>query len=280
MYKILTMPSSIEEIEKIKDIVDGFIIGIENMCVNTNMCIKTIEILKKIDNEIFISINKNMHNSDLKKIEKILDELDNFNIKGVLYYDIAVLNIYKKKKHNYDLVWSMEHATTNYSGINYWNSLGVNYAYISSDISKEEIDLIIEKSKSKLMITMFGYLPMFVSKRHIVKNYLEYFDLKDDSKVNYIEKEDNVYPIIDNNLGTVVYSSHILNGIKEVVDLNIDYVVLNSFDIDLDKFIKVIDYFKCVNKDNVLEYDKNIKKLFNNIDEGFLDKKTIYRVKK
>lgn len=280
MYKILTMPSSIEEIEKTQNIVDGFIIGLENMCVNTNMCIKTLDILKNIDKEIFINLNKNMHNSDLETIEKILNELDEFNIKGVLYYDIAVLNIYKKKKHNFDLVWSMEHASTNYNTINYWNSFGVNYAYISSDISKEEIDLIIKKSKSKLMITMFGYLPMFVSKRHIVKNYLEYFNLSDSSKINYIEKEDDIYPIIDNHVGTQVYSSNILNGIKEVVNLDIDYIVLNSFNIDLDKFIKVINYFKNVTHENALEYDNNIKKLFSNIDDGFLDRRTIYKVKK
>lgn len=280
MYKILTIPSSIEEIEKTKNVVDGFIIGIENMCVNTNMYINDLSILRKIDKEIFISINKNMHNSDLKQLEEILDELDNYNIKGILYYDISVLNIYKKKKHKYDLVWYQEHATTNYAGVNYWNSFGVNYTYISSDISKEEINLIIKKSKSKLMVTMFGYLPMFVSKRHIVKNYLEYFNLKDNSKINYIEKEDNSYPIIDNNLGTVVYSSNILNGINEVVDMDIDYIVLNSFGIELDKFIKVIKYFKDVTKENLEEYHENINKMFSNINEGFLDKKTIYRVKK
>ena len=251
MSKLLTIPSSMEEIEKTKNIVDGFIIGIENLSVNTNMCISDLNDLKKINKDIFISINKNMHNSDLKKIEEILDELDNLNIKGVLYYDIAVLSLYKKKKHKYELVWYQEHATTNYDTINYWNSFGVNYAYISSDISMEEINLITKKSKSKLMITMFGYLPMFVSKRHIVKNYLDYFNLKDNSKLNYIEKENNIYPIIDKKEGTIVYSSNILNGIKEVVNLNVDYIVLNSFDINLDKFITIIKYFKNVTKENV-----------------------------
>ncbi len=280
MSKLLTIPSSMEEIEKTKNIVDGFIIGIENLSVNTNMCISDLNDLKKINKDIFISINKNMHNSDLKKIEEILDELDNLNIKGVLYYDIAVLSLYKKKKHKYELVWYQEHATTNYDTINYWNSFGVNYAYISSDISMEEINLITKKSKSKLMITMFGYLPMFVSKRHIVKNYLDYFNLKDNSKLNYIEKENNIYPIIDKKEGTIVYSSNILNGIKEVVNLNVDYIVLNSFDINLDKFITIIKYFKNVTKENVKEYNENINKKFTNIDEGFLNKKTIYKVKK
>ena len=55
---------------------------------------------------------------------------------------------------------------------------------------------------------------MFVSKRHLIKNYLEYFHLSDNSKINYIEKEDKIYPIIDDNISTSVYSNNILNGIK------------------------------------------------------------------
>ena len=95
--------------------------------------------------------------------------------------------------------------------INYWNSKGSKYAYISSDITEEEIIKIIENSKSKLLVTLFGHLPMFVSKRHIVKNYLEYFKLEDKSSLNYIEKENKIYPIIDNFVGTQVYSNNILN---------------------------------------------------------------------
>lgn len=284
MSKILTIPISLNEIEKTKSIVDGFIIGIKDMCVNTNMCI-TLDELESIKNiidnkEIFISLNKNMHNSDLDNIKKILLELNNYNIKGVLYYDIAVLNIYKSLDLNYDLVLSLEHSATNYNTINYWNSFGVNYTYLSSDITEEEIITISQNCKSKLMVNVFGYLPMFVSKRHIVKNYLDYFKLEDNSSVNYIEKENKVYPIIDNNIGTVCYSNNILNGIKSYININVEYIVLNSFDIELDKFINIINMFKTVNENNVLEYNEKINSSFSNIDNGFFNTKTIYRVKK
>ena len=110
-----------------------------------------------------------------EKVKKILIELDNYKIKGVLYYDVAVLNIYRSLKLKYDLVWGCEHYATNYNTINYWHSFGVNYAYLSSDITLQEIIDITKNTKSKLMVNLFGYLPMFVSKRHIVKNYLNYF---------------------------------------------------------------------------------------------------------
>ena len=71
-----------------------------------------------------------------------------------------------------------------------------------------------------------------------------------------------------------------INGIKSYINIDVDYVVLNSFNIELNKFKDVINYFKNVNKDNIDEYDKQINNMFENIDSGFLEKKTIYRVKK
>ena len=283
MSKILTIPSSFNEIEKTKDLVAGFIIGIKNMCVNTNFSIDITELdlLNTINNkDIFICLNKNMHNSDLDIVRNVLIELNNYNIKGVLYYDVGILNIYNSLDLNYDLVWAQEHLSTNYNTINYWNYFGVNYAYLSSDITEEEIIKICENSKCKLMVNVFGYLPMFVSKRHIVKNYLEYFNLEDNSNINYIYKEDKVYPIIDNNIGTQVYSNNILNGIKTSLKIDVDYIVLNSFNIELDKFISVIDMFKNVNSTNIEEYNEKLNNMFTNIDNGFLNTKTIYKVKK
>ena len=283
MSKILTIPNSLNEINKTSNLVDGFIIGIKDMSVNVNFYIdiQNLEILNIISNkDIFIALNKNMNNSDIKLVEDILKKINNYNIKGVLFYDVGVLNIYRRLNLNYDLVWAEEHATTNYNTINYFNSFNIKYTYISSDITLDEIKSIRSNTNSLLMVNLFGYLPMFVSKRHIVKNYLKYFNLKDNSKINYIEKESKTYPIIDNNIGTMVYSNNILNGIKACLDVDLEYIILNSFDIEIEKFIKVLKMFKSVNKSNVNEYYNKINNMFDNVDCGFLNTKTIYRVKR
>lgn len=283
MSKIITIPSSMNEIKKTKDITDGFIIGIKGLSTNVNFYIEYdhLDILSKLcDKDIFIALNKNMHNDDLERVKKVLIELDNYKIKGVLYYDVAVLNIYRSLKLKYDLVWGCEHYATNYNTINYWHSFGVNYTYLSSDITLSEIIDITHNTNSKLMVNLFGYLPMFVSKRHIVKNYLNYFNLRDESDTNYMEKEGHIYPIIDDDIGTRVYSSNILNGIKSAPLLDVDYIVLNSFDIDIENFVIVINLFKDVNEFNALEFEEKINSMFTNTNRGFLDTKTIYRVKK
>ena len=50
---------------------------------------------------------------------------------------------------------------------------------------------IKENSKVKTFVNVFGYIPMFASRRHLVNNYLKTFDLTDNSDINYISKEGN-----------------------------------------------------------------------------------------
>ena len=124
---------------------------------------------------------------------------------------------------------------------------------------------------------------MFTSKRPLVKNYLESFKLEDDSKINYLEKENNIYPITYTDV-TTVYSSKILNLVREYplfIEKKIDYLVLNSFNIDNEKFKKILILFNKTNENNSKEnFDKINMLLDYKIDTGFLYKETVYKVKK
>jgi putative protease len=254
------MPSSIEQINEIMDSIDGVIVGLDKLCINMpvnfnkKQIFEIIDICNQNNKEIFISLNKNMFNSDLAYLKEILLELDKEEINGIMHYDIAIVNIKEELSLKTALVWNQEHLTTNYLTSNYWYDFGAKYTYLSSEITIDEINEIKEKASAKLMVTLFGYLPMFVSRRHLVKNYLDTFDLKDDSKINILEKEGNKYQIIDSEDGTVAYSSHILNGITEVLNTKVDYMVLNSFSIEDEKFKEVVYMFKTVSTDNVNDY--------------------------
>ncbi len=283
--KLLVMPSSIKQIKNLNDNIDGVIVGLNGLCINMPVNYTKEEIFEIIDicienkKEIFISLNKNMFNSDLDYLKEILIELDKREITGIMYYDIAIVNIKEELKLKTSLVWNQEHLTTNYLTSNYWYDFGAKYTYLSSEITIDEINEISDKVSSKIMINLFGYLPMFVSRRHLVKNYLDTFNLTDNSKINYIEKEGNKYQIIDTNDGTVAYSAHVLNGITEVLNTKADYMVLNSFSIDDDKFKEIVYMFKTVNKDNQDKYKEKIDSMFKT-NLGFLYKETIYKVKK
>lgn len=282
--KLLIMPSSIEQVNNTLTLIDGIIVGLDKLCINMpnnfnySEIKELIKLCKDNNKEIFVSLNKNIHNSELEYLKKIMIDLDNYDINGLLYYDIALVNIKKVLNLKTPLVWNQEHLTTNYLTSNYWYDHGAIYTYLSSEITLDEVNEIANNCKALTMITMFGYLPMFVSRRHLVKNYLDTFNINDKSKINYIEKESKRYQIIDNDEGTIAYSSSILNGIDDILNIKTDYIVLNSFSIDSDLFVNVVDMFKNANSYNIKEYKERIDSILNT-DTGFLHQETIYKVK-
>lgn len=277
MSKKIIILDKIENIEEYSKICDGFIVGLKDLSVNlpNSFTLEELDIILKSNKEIFLSINKNMHNNDLKLLRETFDNLKEKNISGIIYYDIALVNI--NKEYNYNLIWSQEHMTTNYNTINYWYNHNVKSCYISSELSKEEIKDIRNNTKSKIFMNVFGYIPMFTSKRPLVKNYLEKFNLKDNSKINYMEKEGKLYPIVDSNL-TTVYSSKILNLSNDYNEIqNIDYLVFNPFNIETNKFIECVKLFN--ENDNMNNFQKINMILDYNTDTGFMYKETIYKVR-
>ena len=278
---ILIMPDNINQIEDNSKYYDGVILSIDKFSVNSRYTLSINEIKEIIkiipDKEVFISINKNIENNELDELESILLGLNDLNIKGVLYSDVALVTY--KDKLNYDLVWAQEHLVTNYETINYWHDLGVNYAYLSSDLNINEISIITKNTDVKLMTNIFGYQSMFVSKRHIVKNYLNNFNIKDNSKIKKKKKEGKTYPIIDSNY-TYVFANNIFNGIKEYYNMDVEYYVVNGFLIDNEKLAKVLTIIGNITKENVEDSSLQVMDIFTNIDTGFLYKDVVSKVKK
>ena len=285
MPKIMVAPNKFTDIDRIIEGADAIVVGIESLSVNF-LEIKVSDIpqlTEKVHSKskkIFISINKNMHNHNLSEVEEILKKCEELLVDGIFYCDVAILNIHNRLSLNIPLVWSAEHLATNYNTINYWVRNGAKYAFLSNEITLDEIKEIKNNTSIPLIAQAFGYIPMYVSKRHAIDNYLKHFNLSTDSKEFYIFKEEKKYPILERYDNTEIYSYFILNAIDEYADSNIDYLLLNGFKIDIDIFIKVIDMFKTVTKENSVEYKESIDRMFDSTGLGFLYKEAIYQVKK
>lgn len=275
MSKICIIPSSIEMINKTLKYSDAYIIGIDKLSINMPFYFSLDEvyminnILKENKKELFICLNKNMFNSDINLLEETLKSIDKLNIKGILYYDISLVELKENLNLKTDLVWSQEHFTTNYYTINYWYDLGVKYTYMSNEITLDELAEIRKNTDSKLMLQVFGYIPLFTSKRRLVNNYKEYFKLNNNSDIYYMEKEGYKYPLKENKDGTVVYSASPINSIKDFdkIDKIVDYSVLNCFLIDDLEFIEIVKHYF-----NREKFDS----IYN--DTYFLHKESIYKV--
>ena len=266
---------------------NSFIIGLKDFSINYQefTCEEIKEIKEEYPNiELFVSINKNIFNSDLTFLEEKLVYLINLDIKGILFYDLSILSIVNNKKLNIPLVWSQEHMTTNYNTCNYYLDKGCEYAFLSSEITVQEIKEIKEKSNIKLISFIFGYPDVSFTKRKLLTNYFLYHNLNKENDWYTISSDDeNKYFIKESILGTRILYGKVLNGIKPFNDLinTIDYALLNEELMDHDTFIKGLSVFKELNDNKISIDDANdkINNLVQSDDTVFYYKKTIYKVK-
>ncbi len=272
--------------KNIKDYLNytnSFIIGLKEYSINyLEFDIDEIKELLKNDIELFVAINRNLFNNDLDDLEKKIIELSKLNIKGIMFYDLAVLEIVKRNNLSIDLVWHQEHMVTNYNTCNYYLDKGVKYAYIASDITTDEIIDIHLNSKIKLITYFFGLPLLSFSKRKLITNYFDYLD-KDNNKDLYEISSNDVNLIIkENKYGTAVLYNKILNGIKPLSKLKnvCEYGVLDENLVDHDIFIKVLKIYSDFlnNKIDLDDAFNKVYELTNSDDSMFFDKETIYKV--
>lgn len=257
---------------------DAFLFGIKKLSSFQTREI-SIEKLTKIvnkykDKEIFVSIDKNIFNEDLELLKQSLIAISKLNIKGLFFYDLAVLYLVEKLKLNIPLIWNQDFLTTNYKTCAFYEKQNVKGIKISSVLTTDEIIEISEKTKLTTFVDIFGYQLMAFSNRKLITNYFSYINKKNMKKNNYIIERNKKYLIKENTSGTMFISDYILNGYSKIEKLkNIDYLIANEFMINHFKFNQTINILKEKNNPEKLQH------LYKNLSTGFFDKKTIYKVK-
>ena len=267
---------------------DGLILALKDFSVQSTVTYTKEEIKDIVesypDKEIFISINKNIFNKEIEPLKEVLLYLDKLNIKGIFFYDLAILQLKKELNLKTDLVWNQTYMVNNYKTCNYYYSKGVKYALLSKEITLEEIIEIVNKSQINTMVEVLSLPSVAFSKRKLITNY--YKDLNKDSKeeLTVIEKTTNQeYKITEDETGTNFFLNTITNGtsiIKDLFNVNVSYIIMRETGIESALFTELVkdtkEYIKgnCQNNDYIIKYQK----LGDNTN--FFFKKTIYRVKK
>lgn len=280
--KTIVVPKDKKQLETVIDNIDGYLVGLENMSVNClyTLSLKELEKLLKENplKECFLAINKNIKNEDLSLLNKVLKEIKDWPIKGILAADPAVLIIANEQNNKIPLVWSSEHAVTNAYTINYWLDQGYQMAFLANELMEDEIKTIRKKVTKPLFCQVFGYIPIFVSKRFLVSNYKNHFKLEDNSKFYRMNKEGISHIVNETTDGTQVFYGKVLNAYHEyehLKQLGIDYAVFQGCFLE-DKILNeaLIIYQQRLGKEKIdmlLNYQTTT---------GFYHQEAIYRVKK
>jgi len=277
LSKILCIANSLDNFNDIiKKDIDGVIIGINNLSINCSFSLSIDEIVnifpKLIGKEVFILINKVIYNKDIPYLEEVMLKLNDLNINGVLFYDLAVIEIAREINFKSELIVYQNHLNNSIYSNNFYYDMGCLGSLLSSELTLDEILDIRKKTNIKLFINVYGYVPISFSKRKLITSYFNYVgDKKYDNKY-FLKEEDRYYPILEDNLGTYVYDFNIIDldyEFKILMDNNIDYVILNFNMID-DNVLKTIEKYISIRNGEVV--------LKNDLYKGFLYKKMIYKV--
>lgn len=282
--KLILIP---EELSNLDSYIDrgcnGIIVGLKDLSTNydTVLDLNQIKLLREKypSIEIFIAMNKNFFNDELKIVEESLKELDALNINGVLYYDLSVVYLRNKNNLKLDLVWNQTHMVTNYNTCNYYKNLGVNYAYLSTEITLEEINEIKEKNNMKLFAYAFGYPVMAHTRRSLLTNYFYNRNKKYEGNTCHIYDNNNRFILKEDETGTTFLNNEIVNGSCLLTNSNIDYLVFSNYLIDEAKsleLVSLINEYKNTKNERIIGEIQDLIGDYTN----FFFKKTIFMVKK
>ena len=284
--KLVVVPSNKDDIGMyIEKGADALILGLEKFSINyLELSIEDIKhIVNKYPNtEIFISINKTIFNSELKELEKKMLELDNISIKGILFYDLAVLYLRNKNHLKVDLVWNQTHMVTNYNTCNYYFNKGVEYGFLSSEITIDEMMEIKRHTKMQLFTFLIGHSIMSHSKRKLLTNYYTSIHKDYDGQDKIIWENDKNYIVREKEYGTCILNGDVTNGtsfINDLIKVGIEYGVIHTYGLSQALLEQLIPLVKDVMISGSKARCEDIQKLIGN-NTTFFDKKTIFKVKK
>lgn len=238
--------------------VSTFLFALEDYCVGY----KTLS-LEEINNinvsNKYLLLNRILDCRDIDSLKEILKNIK--DIKGLVFEDLGVYEIVKKMNLNLELILFQNHFATNKRSIKYFEDK-VSGIFVSNELTYEELKDISGYCHN-LCIHLYGYNQVMYSRRLLLSNWSNEFNIPFKNQNIIEECATKVrFRAFENKYGTVMYSENIFNGSKLLNLNNVKYFYVNPF---------------MINHDTVLAYLKTFNDL--DSDNGFLDKKTIYKLK-
>lgn len=231
---------------------------------------------------IILSLDKLYLPKEIDSVSKFIDKYQN-SCDYFYITDLGIANLMIEKKIQNKVIFDPKTMICNSLDLSIYNSFGFEALGISSEITKEDVLKIYDKTKANIFYQIFGYRLMFYSKRNLIslyekKNNASYPHeayLKEATRTDY-------FPIKENENGTLIYRSYLISYMEYLKEMNdLKYGFIESYLLDDDKLLVVIKTFKSLLNDEISidEARLNILKLDLHIEDGFMFKDSVYEKK-
>ena len=233
---------------------------------------------KELGMETYVSINKMIHESDIPSLKEFLRELQAIEITGIIISDLTVHVLSKDLNMDHLIIFQPGTLNTDSYTLEYFMKHPLKGITISREITLTEIQVILKQNTSlEVSLVGHGYLDMFYSKRKLITNYFIHKGIKGNKitnhqgfRLNEEMREDDFYPIIEDEFGTHIFRSHKLISFQEV-----ETIKENLSDFFFERlFMSDEEYFDSIRLyHNELELDTFLHD-YENYDSGFYFKPT------
>lgn len=267
--------------------LDGFIFGNKKYAVrltasfDITLYSSLVSKIHSMNKKAYVYVNKLFTEFELNGLEEHLLFLKEINVDGIYFSDMAVYQIAKRNNFTSLLIYHPDTLSVNSYDARVMKNLGVQSVVLSKDITLENLCMIGDKLPSYLQVLSYGHFPLFYSKRKLIRNYFDYYNIdpspylentslkvKENTRVEH-------YPIYQDDNGTIMYSDKKLNYAAYLYEIKNHHI---------DTFIMDFIFDDYENASNMIElYRKAInEKLDYKIDEtkyclGYLFRKTNLR---
>lgn len=246
---------------------------------------------KALENNVELYANLDMlyHEDDLTSLKAIIKRLHSMQFKGLIISDIGIIELVKELELDFDFINGGSILNTNYASINA-NSKFYDGFMISNEININEINKIVEKTDTKLIIQVYGKQKIFTSKRRLLTSYFENYNLE---KINFHPKsrliirdqnnQDNLSYIFEDTFGTYIYTFDNVDGLDYVANFkenNVDYLFISNLFKEKKQYNEIIlAYYQYLNDeisfDTIREViDKNTRSL----SKSFFEDASVYTI--
>ena len=227
------------------------------------------------DMKFILGLDGIIDESILDDVIKLIEDLKELDL-DILFSDMAVFYYYQNKGKLNKLIYNASTYLCNYLDVEYYHSLNVR-TFVSNELSYE--DLKINCKYDNVVLQVYGYYPIYYSKRKVLSLYKDYSHIDYDPYKEYEIKEElreEKYKIreYENNSHSVICNAYKILIFEELKELKPAYIFINSNDINVLNIYKegIVKEFNQTLEENLKSIDERVDKSLMYIRPSILNK--------
>ena len=218
--------------------------------------------IQDLEKDSFVYVNRMLDEESILAFERILSEIEKKCV-GIVFEDLGILEVLETHHSSLKKVFFATHGVCSLqTALCYLKE--VDQVILSPDITLEESQEIL-KQANDIGIFLYGHLPFMYSRRSLLKNYAQNFELEQEENLLHLEESVSKkrFFAVENEYGTVIYDSRVYDARELLEDasfglISLEYEVVE----DLEQWLK--DFLEGMEVEDSTT--------------GFLHQKTIYKL--